>query len=121
MTDRKKRDITDIVVSAIQDRKGRSVTLIDLSETDGASTGKFIICTGNSTSQVSAIADNIRDTVTRETGRKPYHYDGYRNSQWIVLDYGEAMIHIFLPDVRTFYDLEGLWGDAPATQVPDLD
>lgn len=116
-----KRDITDLIINAVQDRKGRDITVIDLSPIEGATTGKFIICTGGSTSQVSAIADNVREMVNREASRTPYHYDGYRNSQWIVLDYGETMVHVFLPDVRKFYDLEDLWGDAPMTKVPDLD
>lgn len=122
MTEENKNpEFTDLVVEAIQDRKGRDITVIDLSEMDGASTGKFIICTGNSTAQVGAIADNVRDRLSVDVKRKPYHYDGYRNCQWIVLDYGEAMVHIFLPDTRKFYDLESLWGDAPSINIPDLD
>lgn len=113
--------LKETIVSAIHDRKGRDVTLIDLAEMEGASTGAFVICTGNSTAQVSAIADNIREVLSSELKRKPYHYDGYRNSQWIVLDYGEVMIHVFLPDTRSFYDLEGLWNDAPVTRIPDID
>ncbi|MDE7160522.1 MAG: ribosome silencing factor [Muribaculaceae bacterium] len=114
-------DLTHLVIDAVQDRKGRDITIIDLSGMEGASTGKFIICTGNSTAQVGAIADNIRERLASDARRKPYHYDGYRNCQWIVLDYGEAMIHVFLPDTRKFYDLESLWGDAPSTEIPNLD
>ncbi len=120
-THENKPDITSLIIDAVQDRKGRDISVLDLSGIEGASTGKFIICTGGSTAQVSAIADNIREVVNRDTDRKPYHYDGYRNSQWIVLDYGETMVHIFLPDVRKFYDLEDLWADAPLEKIPDLD
>lgn len=80
-----------------------------------------MICEGNSTSQVSAIADNIREEVYRQKGLKPYNYDGYRNSQWIVIDYGTLMVHIFLPDVREYYNIEDLWSDAGITHIPDLD
>lgn len=116
-----KKDITKLIINSIQDRKGRDISVIDLAGIEGASTGKFIICTGGSTAQVSAIADNVREAVNRDAHRTPYHYDGYRNSQWIVLDYGETMVHVFLPDVRKFYDLEDLWGDAPMVKIPDLD
>ncbi len=122
MTDTDKQiEFTDRVIEALQDRKGRDITVIDLSEMEGAPTGKFIICTGSSTAQVGALADNVRDRLAADARRKPYHYDGYRNCQWIVLDYGDAMVHVFLPDTRKFYDLEGLWGDAPLIKIPDLD
>lgn len=110
-----------VVVDAIQDKKGVGITVIDMEKLDGAPSGKFIVCTGKSTSQTSAIADNVRDRLIEKCGRKPYHYDGYRNSQWIVLDYGEFMVHVFLPDVRSFYRLEELWNDADIEEVPDLD
>lgn len=117
----KQNDLNASIIEAIQDKKGTKITIVDLSEIDGASTGEFIICQGKSTSQVSAIADNIRESVQEKTGIKPYNYDGYKNSQWIVIDYGDIMAHIFLPDVRSYYNLEELWNDAPMEQIPDLD
>ena len=115
------QDITPLVVEGIQDRKGKGITLIVLKDIHTAPAHKFVICQGSSTSQVSAIADSIREKVQQESGRKPFNYDGYRNSQWIVIDYGDTMVHVFLPDVRQMYRLEELWGDAKITQVPDLD
>ena len=116
-----KSDISPIIVEAIFDKKGSKVTKIDFQGIEGASTGGFIICQGRSTSQVSAIADGIREDVLKKTGRKPYNYDGYRNSQWIVIDYGDLMVHVFLPDVREFYNLEDLWSDGKITEYPDPD
>lgn len=113
--------MTDVIINAIQDKKGHDISVLDLSKVDGAPTEKFIICTGNSTSQVSAIADNVREEVQKATGEKPVNYDGYRNSQWIVVDYGDTMVHIFLPDIRSFYMLEQLWSDAKTTRIPDID
>lgn len=81
----------------------------------------FIVCQGNSTSQVSAIADNIREEVLDKLKIKPYNYDGYRNSQWIVIDYGNLMVHVFLPDIREYYNIEDLWSDAHISEIPDLD
>ena len=91
-------NLSTTVIDAIQDKKGRRITEIDLSPIESAPASGFVICEGNSTSQVSAIADNIREEVYRQKGLKPYNYDGYRNSQWIVIDYGTLMVHIFLPD-----------------------
>ncbi|MBD5206710.1 MAG: ribosome silencing factor [Bacteroidales bacterium] len=114
-------NIIPAVIDAIQDKKGTQIKIIDLSKVDGASTGALVICQGNSTAQVSAIADSIREKIHKETGNKPYNYDGYRNSQWIVIDYGDVMAHVFLPDIRKFYNLEDLWSDGRFTEIPDLD
>lgn len=112
-------DLTASIIEAIQDKKGSGITVIDLSSIDAASTGKFIICQGKSTTQVSAIADNIREMLLINNRTKPYNYDGYRNSQWIVIDYGDIMVHVFLPEFRQFYRLEDLWSDAPFEEIPD--
>lgn len=115
------QNITSTIIEAIQDKKGQKIITIDLSHLEMSSASEFIICQGRSTSQVAAIADNIRDELSSRFRIKPYHYDGYRNSQWIILDYGSTMIHIFLPEVREFYNLEELWGDGVTTEIPDLD
>jgi ribosome-associated protein len=71
--------------------------------------------------QVSAIADSIREYLLEHAGIKPYNYDGYQNSQWIVIDYGHTLVHVFIPEFRSLYNLEELWSDAKITQIPDLD
>lgn len=111
--------IAEIITNAIKDKKGSDIAILDLEKVDGAPTGQFIVCTGKSTTQVSAIADNVREEVQKQTGEKPVNYDGYRNSQWIVIDYGDSMVHIFLPDTRSFYRIEDLWSDAKTTRLPD--
>lgn len=115
------KDITELIVEGIQERKGRKITIVDMSLIDSASIKKFIICQGTSSTQVSSIADCVREYVQEKSGRKPYNYDGYRNCQWIAIDYGEAMVHIFLPESREFYNLEQLWSDAVITEIEDLD
>lgn len=109
------------IIGAIQDRKGVKITYIDFRKLETAPAEAFIVCQGNSTSQVAAIADNIREEVRTKLGNKPYNYEGYRNSQWIVIDYGNVMAHVFLPDVREFYNIEDLWSDANVTEIQDLD
>ncbi len=116
-----KKDLIPFIVEGIQDKKGKGITILDLSSIEMASTDTFVICEGRSPSQVCAIADSVRELVLRETGIKPYNYDGYRNGQWIVIDYGYVMVHIFLPEIRERYHLEALWGDAEISSIADID
>ena len=81
----------------------------------------FVICQGDSPSQLAAITDSIWDYVREETGQKPTAIDGLRNTQWIAMDYSDVMVHIFLPEAREFYNLENLWADAKLTNIPDID
>ena len=114
-------EITRLIIEGIQERKGRRIIHIDLSDNESAAASDFIICEGSSTMQVSAIADSVRDYLLEHAHTKPYNYDGYQNSQWIVIDYGHTLVHIFLPSERQRYCLEELWSDAPITEIPDLD
>lgn len=114
-------ELRNRIIDAIQDKKGRGITLVDLSGIESAPTREFIICEGRTPQQVAAIADNVRDQLLEQVRVKPYNYDGYRNARWIVVDYGSVMVHIFVPDVRTLYSLEELWNDAAITEIPDLD
>lgn len=109
------------IIDSIYGRKGHDVTILDLSEIEGAAAAEFIICQGNSPTQVSAIADNIREELLEKLGRKPFNYDGYRNSEWIVIDYGDILVHVFRKDVREHYNLEELWSDAVITRLSDED
>lgn len=114
-------DISPEIIEAVADKKGKKTAIVDLSEVDGATTGKLIICQGGSTSQVAAIADSVRERVLKNCGVKPVNYEGYRNCQWIVIDYGDIMVHVFLPEFREFYSLESLWNDAPIEYLKDAD
>lgn len=114
-------DLRPMIIEGIQERKGRSITVVDLSEIESAPVSEFIICQGNSSQQVAAIADSVRDYLLDNYGIKPYNYDGYRNAQWIVIDYGDTLVHIFTRESRQLYNLEELWADAPITEIPDLD
>lgn len=115
------KSLSAFIVEGIQERKGKQITIIDLSEIDGAIAKEFIVCQGSSTSQVSAIADSVREYVQKHTGIKPFNYEGYQNSQWIIIDYGEILVHVFLPESRQFYNIEELWNDAPIAEIADLD
>ena len=113
--------ITEKIIEAIQDRKGKKITLLDMADIESAPAHTFIICEGNTPVQVAAIADNVRDFLLDEIRVKPYNYDGYRASEWIVIDYGDIIVHIFARETRQHHNLEDLWSDAETTQIPDLD
>ena len=114
-------DILPLIVEGIYERKGRKVTCVDMSSIDSAASRRFVICEGTSTQHVAAVADSIREYLQKKSGVKPYNYDGYANSQWIVIDYGDTMVHVFLPETRHLYKLEELWSDAIITNYPDQD
>ena len=114
-------ELIKTIIEGIQDRKGKDITHVDLNKLEVSSASDFVICTGTSTSHVASVADSVREYVQENTGVKPYNYDGYKNSQWIVIDYGNVFVHIFLPEAREYYSLESLWSDAEITDIPNLD
>jgi ribosome-associated protein len=105
-------------VEAAQGRKAAGITLLDLSGL-GAFTGAFVICTGFSQPQVQAIADAIEEALAR-AGCRLLHREGYDSAEWILLDYGRFVIHVFVERARLFYDIERLWRKAPRLDIPDL-
>lgn len=121
MTQDNTNNLFEMITEGIRNRKGRKITHIDMSDIESAAASHFIICEGSSTTQVASIADSVREYLLETAGIKPYNYDGYQSSQWIVIDYGDTMVHVFLPDFRRLYNLEELWNDAKITDLPDLD
>ncbi len=104
-----------LAVAAALDKQAIDLTVLDL-RTASAFTDFFIVCTGNNTKQVQAIADGI-ETVLREGGQRPALVEGYRRGEWVLLDYFSFIVHVFLPAQRTFYALERLWGGAEPIEV----
>jgi len=104
--------LINAIVEGIQRKKGLELIKIDLTKINNTECKYFIICHGNSNTQVDAIAHSVEDTVEELINEKVWHTDGYRNSLWILLDYADIMVHIFHKEARKFYDLENLWADA---------
>ncbi len=104
--------ILENVVEAMQEKKARQIISLNLSEIPNAVTKYFVICHAPSKIQVDAIYDNVVELVQKQCGIKPYHREGIENSEWILIDYIDTVVHVFLEDIRAFYDLEGLWADA---------
>ena len=111
----------ELIIDSIRDRKGHAITLVDLDNIPGASARAFIIAEGSSVTQVGAIADHLRDRLLEDADLKPFNADGRQNAEWVVMDYGDIWVHIFLPEARQRYKLEELWSDAKITYYPDLD
>lgn len=115
------KELIEQVIEAIQDKKGKNIVIADMTGLGNTVCDYFVICEGNSNTQVSAITDSIWEGLIDKFGHKPFAVDGQRNSQWVAMDYGEVFVHIFLPEVRAFYDIEHLWADAKLQHIPDLD
>ena len=104
--------LLNAIVEGIQRKKGIDIIKIDLTKINNTECKYFIICHGNSNTQVDSIAHSVEDTVEELLNEKSWHKDGYNNSIWILLDYADIMVHVFQKDSRQFYDLENLWADA---------
>lgn len=105
-------------IEAAQNKKAAAVTLLDLREL-GAFTDAFLLCTGFSSRQVQAISDEIEEQLARR-GVRLAHREGYDTAEWVLLDYGDFIAHVFSERSRQFYDLERLWRAARRTDFPDL-
>jgi ribosome-associated protein len=100
------------VVKGIFEKKGLDVLKIDLRKLENRIADFFVICHGTSITQVDSICDSVEDHVRKESGEKPWHVEGLDNCFWVLLDYGNVVVHIFLEEYRNFYSLESLWADA---------
>ena len=115
------RQLVDTITKGIQEKKGQRIVVADLANIDGAICNYFVICQGNSPSQVEAITESIGELARKELGEKPATVAGLENAQWVAMDYGDVLVHVSLPDVRSYYDLEHLWEDAELTEIEDID
>jgi ribosome-associated protein len=102
-------DSLKIAVNAADDKKASDLVILDISRIASFAT-YFLLCTGDSSRQMQAIADEIEKRL-RAQGIRPSHLEGYQNSEWILLDYGDLVVHIFSKTARVYYDLERLWRD----------
>ncbi len=113
--------LVQFITEGIQEKKGSGIVVANLTSIQDTICNYFVVCQGNSPSQVGAIASSVREYVREHSDVKPMAVAGLENAQWVAMDYSDVMVHIFLPDVREFYDLEHLWADAQLTYIKDLD
>jgi ribosome-associated protein len=109
--------LAELVVKGMQDKKASEICVIDLKSLNNAVSDYFVISSANSDTQLDAIARAVEEEVFKITNQNPWQSEGRTNKEWILLDYVDVVVHIFLKDKREFYALEELWGDAPIRYI----
>jgi len=109
--------LKEIIVKGMQDKKAKDIVCLDLRKISGAVTDFFVICHGDSSTQVEAIARSIGEETLKTVKEKPWHEEGQTNAEWILLDYVNVVAHVFYKEARSFYNIEELWADASIQQV----
>ena len=119
MANKKEKDIqlVEEIILGIENVKGEEIHKLDLRELDNTPCDFFIICSGNSNTQVSAIVNSITKTVSKTIKEKPFHTEGLENAEWVLIDYVNVVVHVFQKQIREYYNIEELCGDAKTTQI----
>ncbi len=110
-------ELITLILNGIEEVKGHNINLLDLREIENTVCDYFIICNGTSNTHVNAIVSSIQKTVSRAINDKPWHVEGSDNAEWVLMDYINIVVHVFQKQIREFYDIEGLWGDAKVTVI----
>ena len=108
-----------LIIEAIREKKGHQIVTIDLTAVENSICDCFIICHGESVTQVGAIAESVERKMKEEASIRAHHVEGLRNSQWVLIDYFDVLVHVFQQDFRSFYRLEELWADGKVVQVEE--
>lgn len=114
------QQLTETIIAGLQDKKGLAITVMDLRKLQSAVSNYFVIATGTSDRHCQALAGSVEDKVRKTLGEKPFNIEGQSRGEWILLDYVDVVVHVFLRDKREFYNIEELWGDAEIRYVEDL-
>jgi ribosome-associated protein len=117
----KKNNSNDVlltnIIKGIEEVKGNDIDILDLREIDNSACDYFVICNGNSNTQVTAIVNSVQKTVSKEIKDKPWHVEGMENAEWVLMDYVNIVVHVFQKNIREYYNIESLWGDAKITTI----
>ena len=113
-------DLITHILKGIDEVKGDNVQLLDLREIENTVCDYFIVCSGNSNTQVNAISGSVQKLVSKELKDKPWHIEGQGNAEWVLMDYVNVVVHIFQKQFREYYDIESLWGDAKITEIKSV-
>jgi ribosome-associated protein len=104
--------LANIIVEGMQEIKAKEIVTLDLRDLETSVCDFFIICHGTSNTHASAIADSVIEETLKTVKEKPWHKEGLTNGDWILLDYGNVVAHVFQKEMREYYNIEKLWGDA---------
>ena len=110
-------DLLANIIKGIEEVKGENIDILDLREIDNTVCDYFVICNGNSNTQVNAIVGSIQKIVSKELKDKPWHVEGAENGEWVLMDYVNIVVHVFQRHIRDYYRIESLWGDAKITTI----
>src|ERR1700688_4620298 len=113
-----KRQVSE-AITACQEKQAEQISILELEKGSGAFTDYFVVCSGTNPRQVQAIADEV-ELRLKKTGLRPTHVEGYRQAEWVLLDYVDFVVHVFSEKARRFYDLERLWKSAKRLEPSDL-
>lgn len=120
MTEKQSAERVKVICRALQDKKAADIRIIRLSSKVSIVADYFVIATGSNPNQIHALADNVEEEL-HKIGCDPRHIEGYQTAHWILMDYSDFIIHIFDEENRIFYDLEHLWRDGAAIEIPDIE
>jgi len=112
--------VTDLIIDSIQDIKGKNIIKMDLRNIDESPADYFIVCEGDSITQVNAIAGNVAKRMKETYAIRPAHVEGKANAKWVLVDFFDVLVHVFYPETRKYYDIEDLWHDAKVTEYQDI-
>jgi ribosome-associated protein len=112
-------NLADLVVRGMQDKKASDIVVLNLKHLKNAVADYFVICSATSDTQLDAIARSVEEEVEKSTGQMPWQSEGRQNREWVLLDYVDVVVHVFLRDRRSFYALEELWGDAEISFIEE--
>ena len=110
-------DLLALIIKGIEDVKGNDINILDLREIENTVCDYFVICNGNSNTQVNAIIGSVQKVVSKEIKEKPWHVEGEQNGEWVLMDYVSIVVHVFQKHIRDYYNIESLWGDAKITTI----
>ncbi len=118
----KKNDLKQQVSAAIaacQEKKAEDISILELEKGSGAFTDYFVVCSGTNPRQIQAISDEVEDRL-KKAGHRPAHVEGYKQAEWVLIDYVDFVVHIFTEKAREYYDLERLWKSAKKLRPAEL-
>ncbi|MDG1673528.1 MAG: ribosome silencing factor [Flavobacteriaceae bacterium] len=110
-------ELISLIIAGIEDIKGQNISILDLRSIENSVCDYFVICDGNSNTQVNAIVNSIQKKVSKSAHEKPYQIEGEDNAEWVLMDYINIVVHVFQKHKREYYAIENLWGDAKITEI----
>lgn len=114
-------DIVGKVIEALEDNKAHEIVKIDLRKIENCFCSFFVICHGTSGTHIASLADAVEEKVKEDLHESPFHIEGMNTAQWVIVDYGDVVVHVFDKEIRDFYQLEDFWGDGIIERIPETE